>query len=104
MYNMLIIMFINRETEKYMERFKRKIKTDIRKRELLREIKKQKKIAKKKAYLLFRKYIKRGMMFACQNCPPAIVSPVVNSVSDAILKILAEIHNVPVPKRRDNGK
>lgn len=87
-----------------MERFKRKIKTDIRKQELLREIKKQKKLAKRKAYMVFRKYVKRGMMFACQHSPPVIVSPVVNSVSDAILKILCEIHNVPLPKRRDNGE
>lgn len=86
-----------------MEKFKRKIKTDIRKRELLKEKKKQKTIAKKKAYMLFRKFVKRGMMYACQHCPPPIVSPVVNCVSDAILKILAEIHNVPMPKRRNNG-
>lgn len=86
-----------------MERFKKKVKTDIRKLELRKERNRQKKLAKRKAYLLFRKYIKRGMMFACQNSPPTIVSPVVNSVSDAILKILCEIHNINPPPRRNNG-
>lgn len=86
-----------------MERFKKRLKSNMRKREMIKELKKERKIAKRKAFMLLRKYLKRGMMYACKNPPPPLVSPVVRAMSDAILKILCEIHVVDIPNRRDTG-
>lgn len=68
------------------------------------EQRKEAKAARRAADMFIQKRIKRGLIYAYQNPPPILMSPMLRSISDRVLEELCGLHDVPIPKRGDSDK
>lgn len=95
---------VYRETEEYIASLRKPSDSKKRRYERMKELRKMKMQARKEAFYLFKKAMKKAMLYACTHVPPPVVSPLLRYMSESILVLLAEIHCVPVPKRCEKCK
>nr|XP_022913276.1 uncharacterized protein LOC111424086 [Onthophagus taurus] len=92
------------ETETYFNQLRKHVHKMRSKKAMEKQLKREKALAKQEAYKLFKKRLTRGLRYAFEHQPPAVVSPMLRDLSDSILEILANIHKVNMPKRDSNDK